>query len=88
MKNLLLVSVLLLMSLACKKEETFCFTCTATQITTPSGMIAQTVTTTTEKCDITVDDAKATEKAGTSTTIATGSGVKVTVKTTMVCRKK
>ncbi len=88
MKNLLLVSVLLLMSLACTKEATFCYTCTLTQIASATGMANQTTKTDIEKCDMTSDDAKATEQAGTSTTTTTSSGIKVTVKSTMVCRKK
>ena len=86
MKKLLFL-ILIVFCFSCKKES--CYQCKMTIVTTVPGYptAGSTTTVTTEQCGLTVEAIKAYEKAGTSTTTVTMSGIAATAKSTTVCTK-
>lgn len=90
MKKLLFVCFVIMGLFSCKKDQTSCYACKMTIVTTvPSYPSAGSTTSATiTQCDLTPDDAKSVEKAGTSTTTVTTSGITVTAKSTTICTKQ
>lgn len=96
MKKLLLIIVGIVFLVSCSKDDetdnTACWTFTTTSVTNVQGASVpgypQTTTVNTEQCGITEEQADNVVKSLTTTTSSTVGGIKVTVKTTSVKKKK
>lgn len=93
MKRILVLAFLTAIGFACTKEsktstKEYCWQCNTRVVTTATGMPAQTSNSVMDKCNMTEVQASEMEKAGTSQTTSTTSGITVVMKYTTNCTKR
>lgn len=91
-KLLLLIAIIATITIVgCSKDDKDCYVFNTTQTTSASPSISgypQTVTSTTEKCGLTADDALGVKKGIESTSTSTTGGYTITVRITCTYHKK
>ena len=87
MKKVLFLIIICFLFACVKKEETNCYVCKTTIVTTVPGYptAGSHMSSTTNVCEQTEISIKAVEKSGTSTATVTMQGITATAKSTCIC---